>query len=170
VYAAIAKKGRYIALTVLLPVVGASMVLDLRPNHIEESLEAIDIDFTISSAVGTMLAALWAQLYTSTATANPEEWHATWAPHLLPRLCGAEEHTRQRMCMHILPPLAAIDPQVIGVLLKEISNAPAEDAVRLISLCVFLSYLPTYLEGCLLVVIIFIETKKMIFSWLLRKM
>ena len=136
------QKRRYAPLAALVPHMGGSALLRLRPNLIEETLSAMVANSSASSPGATMLRVLWSSLWEEALTAAKgdkvvavEAWRAYWVPQVAEILWSNTDAARHIVCAYIVPVLVEIDPKVVEVLIESVATAPEEIAVsRQISL------------------------------------
>jgi thyroid adenoma-associated protein len=132
------RKVRYLALTAIIPRLGAKTLLSMRPNLIPELLLATSQVRPVGGAVSMMLGVLWSTLKKECANDNAtasshwdaeKEFIASWSPHLAAALCSRDDSLRQAACLYALPSLFTLEPTAIDVLLGEIAHAAVDVSV-----------------------------------------
>jgi hypothetical protein len=145
------RKARYAPMSILISKLGAHTLLQLHPDLIAESIQAIE-ESSIRNAVASMLGKLWLDVYTSLIVVDREgkddddgddapendtpppphfplsrnykhQWEGCWLDDIVKVLCCDDEKLSNAVSTFLLPKLFAINSQAIGSLLAHLSSS-----------------------------------------------
>lgn len=129
------RKGRYGPLTIIIPRIGATKILQLQPKFVEESLKAMAFSRSLCGAIGSALGLFWSTMKMecdecSCSDQGQRLWQAAWAPDFIHGMCSEDQNLRRAIYLYALPALISVDKSVVDILLAEVAKMPKYISVR----------------------------------------